>query len=515
MARRCLWRGLALSMLGGVVFVGSIVALVLLEEQADAPPEALMAVLSFVPPAVIVLCLFAAWRAFSARGLLRADARGGVVSVFRGHLEEPASISHAWKRLVAMGLLDSDAEREQTLEALPVSRRVWRVNDRAPGRTIIAESWGHPADARRQRQSSGFSLGFSAAILAWYVTWKLIPADAPARYLLGFALMVFGFYSATAVHEIGHLIAGRLAGLRFVLVNVGPVQVARTVRGPRLRRNRLGNVGGGLAMCVPDRPDGYASRMLLFIAGGPAAGILIGGGAIAWAWLRDGLAFTVSPGWTGALLMWGTATLVFTGLLPLLPSSVAGGFASDGANIRLFRRGGPAVRRAAAAASLLGQGIGGIRPALWEPEWVEEACAAVDGRPAPGVRILAYYHAMDLGDMGTARVWLDALRDELPAATPLMRSVLSMEDAYLTARAGGDAAGARSLLDAVDRRLVDRHNLMRADAAVLLAEGRPREAAASARAGIAALGMAESEGFATASRDWLNDLLTACSDGVV
>jgi len=84
-----------------------------------------------------------------------------------------------------------------------------------------------------------------------------------------------------------------------------------------------------------------------------------------------------------------------------------------------------------------------------------------------------------------------------------------VEAAYFEARYRKNRGGRRWLDEVVDRR-IEAHTLLRAEAAVLLVEGRYVEAEAKAQAGIEALPLSGDPGGAKAEGDWLHDILLAC-----
>ncbi|HLL46822.1 MAG TPA: hypothetical protein VK399_08925 [Longimicrobiaceae bacterium] len=52
--------------------------------------------------------------------------------------------------------------------------------------------------------------------------------------------------------EAGHLLGGRLAGCRALLIVVGPFRVERTGTGVRVSLNPGAAIAGGLAVSVPE-----------------------------------------------------------------------------------------------------------------------------------------------------------------------------------------------------------------------------------------------------------------------
>lgn len=122
--------------------------------------------------------------------------------------------------------------------------------------------------------------------------------------------------------------------------------------------------------------------------------------------------------------------------------------------------------------------------------------------PRPG-----YGHALDAGDTEQAAKYLEEAQARGLDLPPQMRSLGLVEAAYFTARRRGDAAGARALLEQAGPGFMDEpHERRRAEAAVLLAEGRFAGALETVHAGLEAARRARFPGAAQADLDWLDDL---------
>ncbi|HEX7241865.1 MAG TPA: hypothetical protein VF263_16405 [Longimicrobiaceae bacterium] len=247
--------------------------------------------------------------------------------------------------------------------------------------------------------------------------------DGGEKALLVLLLLVI-LLAVIAVHEVGHLLGGRIAGFRALLLVVGPLRVERSEVGTRVGLNRSLGLAGGLAVSVPRDTRDLRRRTLLLVAGGPAASLLAGAAAYA---ARSGLGLGSLPAGAGAGA--GT-TLASVGLLAFAVFSAAigvatlipgrtSGFYTDGARILRLLRGGPDTEREVAILALTGLSMGGRRPREWDPALVERANALPDDTPF-GVagRMMAHSAALDRGDVAAARRHLEEaleLREALPS----------------------------------------------------------------------------------------------------
>ena len=333
----------------------------------------------------------------------------------------------------------------------------------------------------------GFYVGRYGAMLArgqdlGTVAKVAIVASFPLVWLL-----------AVAWHEVGHLAGGWAVGGRFLLLVVGPFRWQRTPQGVRFSWNRRLNLAGGLAACLPSDDRDVRRRMATMIAGGPLASLLLAGLACGAAQLLPTL------GWpAGSSIAWlvaGMSALIFT--VTAMPGE-AGGFKTDGKRFLALRRRDAAAEQEAALLSLTVLALGGRRPADFAPATVAAATALDDGSlNAVYGQFNAFHHAADRHDLPTAQRCLDRVIAGERVLPRFMQDLARAEYAWLLAEAafaaGKTAAGtglaraARSWLDGVGPVEFDPATKLRAEASVLLAEGRAAEAAVAARAGLAAL----------------------------
>lgn len=147
-----------------------------------------------------------------------------------------------------------------------------------------------PGVAERDRPTAAegalsFSSPVGATLLvlyAWYATAALFgpfsPAADDAGKLLLSGLLVLAL---SVVHEIGHALAGRLVGVSFRSLTIGPLAFVHGDRGYRLRPNTHWLRFSG---CVErdftgGRPDNM--RLIASALGGPGANLLLAAAVLA------------------------------------------------------------------------------------------------------------------------------------------------------------------------------------------------------------------------------------------
>lgn len=332
----------------------------------------------------------------------------------------------------------------------------------------------------------GALLGAAGGVLGSRLGASLLLPGLP-KWALLFHLLALPlvWLIVVAFHELGHLVGGWAGGGRFMLYVVGPFMWKRTPAGVRFSWNKNVNIGGGLAACLPlDPSQTTPHRTAVMIAGGPLFSLLL---ALLALWLAAGLAaIATTPALIFAqhfaVIVAGMSVLIF--FATVIPAS-AGGFKSDGRRFYELLRGDERSAQECAMLALTTASLAGVRPADYEPRLVAQAIGLRDGSLFDlYAHLTVAHHFADVGQPGRAQALLDHVLAHELKLVPFARDTLRCDYAWLLARHTADTAGARAWLDSAGPLDIDPATRLRAEAAVLLAEGRRAEAATQARAAL-------------------------------
>jgi hypothetical protein len=334
-------------------------------------------------------------------------------------------------------------------------------------------------------------LGFGTVILIGAIVVRVVPmithrpprhTHRPVGVIIGeFLLLMLLFPPIVLAHELGHALAGTLAGWRLQSLFIGPWRFLRDGRGTRLLVHRAYFYYGGAAVVVPrewgsDEQIRHSFRTM--VAGGPLASLLVSVALFA-VLLGSSGTRGVTSGWHFLVFVGASMSLaIFVGtLLPIRQSSR---IRNDGLQLIIARRRDrsglrpldPAIRLGALVLMLTER-----RPRDWTSEMLEILAAS----PLQQRQMFEYYHALDRGEIDRARDLLQAVLERSATAEGFpgtrAREEAAIEAAIFEAAWRGDVEAAKRWLDAgEDARRRDPHAVGLASAA-LHAARRDRESA--------------------------------------
>jgi len=311
-------------------------------------------------------------------------------------------------------------------------------------------------------------------------------------------IALVALYLVLLTHELGHLLFGKLAGMRPFLLITGPLKMVATQKGWQVSLNTNIALAGGLAACMPVRTETMRRDLLWLVAGGPLTSLL-GSllGFLLYALVPDG------SSWNFFGLLFGvTAGAIF--LVTLVPAKTSG-FMTDGAQILSLLRGGIEAEQRALILILQAESLNGIRPRDYSPE-ILQRMLSTRCNPAmdASVDLLAYYHHLDRGDVEQAGQLLDqilARENDLPEG---LKQAVYLEAAFFQAACRKQPQLARQFFQRGGGALTEKHTLLRSEAAVLFAEGHFSEAREKFSKAQLLFETAFDIGGAQAEKEWLD-----------
>ena len=289
-----------------------------------------------------------------------------------------------------------------------------------------------------QARKSGRALVNYLALVPPVVVFALLSPDLPRNNLV---YLLPALYLGVVVHELGHAIAGKLAGLDVGGICIGGFMFVRS--GDRwvfrFSLRWLLNMGG-FVVPLPESGEFPRSRFALFVAAGPVASILLA--AISRIlMIREA---DQAGDWI-ATLWWASVLLI---VVSVTPFSIQG-MRSDGMVLwRLFRK-PESMRTMMNFLALRTADVNGVRPRDWDPASLRAALGTREDEPYyPMAQIYAWYRCVDQRDEAAGLPYLEnALRAAAERGSAVMlRSCFGLA-AAASASTLGNVEQARVWLD--------------------------------------------------------------------
>ena len=272
---------------------------------------------------------------------------------------------------------------------------------------------------------------------------------------------------SVVIHELGHAVAARLAGLRLLMFAVWPVKLVRIEKSWQIQGIGRTRVSGFVA-ADPVGCNNLSKRVAIFVMGGPAASFLLGAAAAWMAYARPTTDVVATQ--ATAIAMMSLALAVFN----LIPGST-----TDGGRLRAIRKGGAESERFCALLLLAAASMSGVRPRDLNTDLVKLLPGPLDGSvDSWTAQLIRYNWLIDHGSVDEAKTVLaTVLEEKLPPAT---KDALQVLAAWLEAYFFKDLAQARCRLAASPVRSDGGEDyqctLAAARGAVALLEGRWKDA---------------------------------------
>ncbi len=246
-----------------------------------------------------------------------------------------------------------------------------------------------------------------------------MPSGAAFFFSL-FACPWLAIVAVVIVHELGHLIGGWAAGLKFVSVRFGPIQVTRPFRVSFQRRQRTG--ASAWTSMAPSSTKSLRTRLVLMVVTGPAFNLL------------SGLAVILLVNTLSAFLSWFAFMSMLVGICNLFPFHRLS-LVSDGKRLAMLLQRGARGERWMATLQLAADLRNGVQPEDLRPDFLAMATAIRDESPDTVTgHLLAFSSSWYIGpDAETARL-LEVCLQYASFASPMLREVVLADAAVFQGR---------------------------------------------------------------------------------
>jgi len=328
--------------------------------------------------------------------------------------------------------------------------------------TPILDLEQEPPKAQRSWVALAITILVSAIFLAPILA-GLITSRAPA---LNGLLWIPAIYIGIAIHEIGHLFAGKLAGMEPGGLYVGGFLFLKSGQRWTFRFD-FRQIVGGFAKPLPPKGDFRRDHFAWMVAGGPIVSTLFTAlctlalfkfGSGSWDWIST--------------LFWGSTI----GVSSVIPYS-AGGVRSDGSLLWQLFRHPDRSRRWIALLALQTEEAGGVLPRDWDSGLMAEISKIDDSDSYyPAVQMLAAYRSVDQHDIEAAVQHLEnALAASSRNGGKRIRHWCFLEAASVSARERKNPGQARTWLERA-RKIEKPQSTAGIEAEIAMAEGRFEDA---------------------------------------
>ena len=311
-------------------------------------------------------------------------------------------------------------------------------------------------------------------------------------------------YVAVAIHELAHLVVGKVTGMAPGGIIIGGFIAMKSGSRWKVRFDPRRIFGGGLAIPLPSKDRFHVMGFAWMVAAGPIASVL----STLACWLAFREFGSGTWDWIGSAF-WAAAV----GLTSAIPMS-AGIHKSDATRIWTLLTKPDQARSWMAAVAVQAENMNGVRPRDWDRDLVEQMLSpGATGTAQVFPHLMGFMRRLDERRVPEALCHLESAIAASAHAGKAVRQVLFLQAAEMRA-VNGDTAGARTWRD---RALKIRRpeSVACTGSAISMAEGRYEDSLrdiTEARAWLAKRGM--NSGAAHAANDWLDEREQRCRDAL-
>ncbi len=300
-----------------------------------------------------------------------------------------------------------------------------------------------------QKALHSAALLFLALVLGIFIelcgpAWAQAPVRRmPLHDVRGWATLLCALGTAIVLHEAGHLLPALAMNFELLGFSLGPFRAGR-LHGRWSFHFSPRRLFSGSVSAVPRDASRWRSRMLIVVAGGPAATLLTG--------MISGLLLpcTSADSFSSSFLCAMTQISFFIFLLGLVPNDAKARVRNDARLFLLLLRGTEADE--ILLYHLVAQfQLRGVRPRDY-PRSLIERLAAAQGRPDAMflyAQTIASW-AMDCGDLATTAAWNERAVELSDACEPRSRNLALANSACFDAIFGEDLESSRNKFHEVE-----------------------------------------------------------------
>lgn len=357
----------------------------------------------------------------------------------------------------------------------------------------IPDSCLTPEQLKQKKKRQGIiNLALLLGLLLWikgadWLTSISSQAEAvhlpwPVLLVLWLLTLVIANFSTVIIHELGHVTGALSAGFTVVSFTVGSLHLERKATGWQVRLQKFVAKVGGMVRVYTTHYHHLRRRYMLVVAAGPAANLLSGGLAfLLLAALPESFGSTPENSlpeylFSTLLSIFGWISIV-QGVLGFVPIGTTTGHIQDSLILSHMLRRDKAMYQHLFLLQLSGSSYQGIRPRLWNSEWVHGLLTHSSETIEKNVldcyaHSCAYIYFDDCQDLDSARLHLNEALDRKHLVSAEVQQYLFCEAAYIAALRTHDVEQARHWLNRAQQvKPFTAQEGLFAQAAVLWAEG--------------------------------------------
>jgi hypothetical protein len=331
--------------------------------------------------------------------------------------------------------------------------------------------------------------------------------------LLAPAIFVI-FFASTLLHELAHLIGALAMKLELYSFAVWPLQWVRAGRNFQIRRFNWQQMLGQVA-AYPKNVERLLWKRAVLLGSGPLGSLLVAMGSMALAYALNesphsiGFSKRLLVPRSGATLLLFAASLVnfydfFLTMRPIPFKKCS----TDGAALIAIIWSAPLMIQSWLIETLSLASRNGVRPRELNGEIIEYLIGVRNGSILDvDSSFFAFYYRLDAAQVEPAGELIDQIATNWEKYDSYHQLYAVLEKAYFEARYRHNVLDARRWLDQTPQGTIEQQTHLRAEAAVLLAEGRYKEAAEKAATALDVLPKSADPGGAIAEKEWLESIL--------